>query len=335
MRNSSLLALGLLLALGVPKADAQTKEVTFAHQDMVEPFRVGQAAGAFEKATGYKINWKMFSGGGDVIRAMASGEVPMGEAGSAAATAAAAQGLDVEVIWVLDDINNAEQLVARPNSGVTNLPSLKGKKVAVPFVSTSHYQLMFALSKAGIAAADLQILNMRPPEILAAWERGDIDAAFVWDPVLAKIKAAGGKVILSSADVSRQGAPTFDTIIVNRPWAEKNKNFVVAFLKEIDQANAAYKADKAKFAADSDAAKAIAKVVGAAAADVPASLGEYAFPSAADQASDAWLAGGKDGGVAKAMANTAAFLKEQGRITNVPPDFGKFVDPEFAAAAAK
>ena len=194
---------------------------------------------------------------------------------------------------------------------------------------------MFALSKAGIAAADLQILNMRPPEILAAWERGDIDAAFVWDPVLAKIKAAGGKVILSSADVSRQGAPTFDTIIVNRPWAEKNKNFVVAFLKEIDQANAAYKADKAKFAADSDAAKAIAKVVGAAAADVPASLGEYAFPSAADQASDAWLAGGKDGGVAKAMANTAAFLKEQGRITSVPPDFGKFVDPEFAAAAAK
>ena len=81
--------------------------------------------------------------------------------------------------------------------------------------------------------------------------------------------------------------------------------------------------------------KAIAKVVGATPADVPASLAEYAFPTAAEQASPAWLGGGKDGGVATAIANTAKFLKAQGRITDIPDDFGKFVDPEFAAAAAK
>src|SRR5262249_36245810 len=155
-------------------------------------------------------------------------------AGSSPATAAAAQGLDVEVIWILDDIHDAEQLVVSPKSGVTDLAGLKGKKVATPFVSTSHYQLMYALAKAGIAPKDLQILNMRPPEILAAWERGDIDAAFVWDPVLAKIKAAGAKVLLSSGDVAKQGAPTFDSIIVNRAWAEKNKDFLTAFIKEID-----------------------------------------------------------------------------------------------------
>ena len=54
-----------------------------------------------------------------------------------------------------------------------------------------------------------------------------------------------------------------------------------------------------------------------------------------EQATPAWLGGGKDGKVAKALANTAAFLKAQGRITEVPDDFSKFVDPEFAAAAAK
>jgi taurine transport system substrate-binding protein len=335
MKASSLLTLGLLLALGASEARAQTKEVTIAHQDMVVPSRVAQSAGAVEKASGYKINWKMFGGGGDVIKAMASGEVPIGEAGSSPATAAAAQGLDVEVIWILDDIHDAEQLVVNPKSGVTDLAGLKGKKVATPFVSTSHYQLMYALAKAGIAAKDLQILNMRPPEILAAWERGDIDATFVWDPVLGKIKAAGAKVLLSSGDVAKQGAPTFDSIIVNRAWAEKNKNFLTAFIKEIDKADAAYKANRASYTADSDQVKAIAKVVGAPPADVPASLAEYSFPSAAEQASSTWLGGGKDGGVAKAMASTANFLKEQGRITDVPADFGKFVNPEFAAAAAK
>lgn len=335
MKVQSVVAFGLLFGLGLASAQAQTKEVTIAHQDMVVPFRVAQAAGAVEKATGYKINWKMFGGGGDVIKAMASGEIPIGEVGSSPATAAAAQGLDVQVVWILDDINNAEQLVVSDKSGVSDLAGLKGKKIATPFVSTSHYQLMYALNKAGVDAKDLQILNMRPPEILAAWERGDIDGAFVWDPVLAKIKAAGGKPILSSADVAKEGAPTFDAVIVNRAWAEKNKEFVAAFVREMDKANADYRANKAKYTADSDQVKAIAKVVGAAPADVPASLDEYAFPTAAEEASSAWLGGGKDGGVAKAMANTAAFLKQQGRITDIPDDFGKFVDPEYAAAAAK
>jgi taurine transport system substrate-binding protein len=108
-----------LLALGLPVtgAAAQTKEVTFAHQDMIVPLRVLMAKGEIEKATGYKINWKMFGGGGDVIKAMASNEVPIGEVGSSPATAAASQGLDVQVIWLLDDIGNAEQLVARNGSG--------------------------------------------------------------------------------------------------------------------------------------------------------------------------------------------------------------------------
>ena len=335
MKIQSIWAAGLLIGLGLASAQAETKEVTFAHQDMVVPFRVAEAAGAIEKATGYKINWKMFGGGGDVIKAMASGAIPIGEAGSSPATAAAAQGLDVEVVWILDDINDAEQLVVSEKSGVTDLAGLKGKKIATPFVSTSHYQLTYALDKAGIGAKDLQVLNMRPPEILAAWERGDIDGAFIWDPVLAKIKASGGKPILSSADVAKEGAPTFDAIIVNRAWAEKNKDFVTALIKEIDKANAAYRADKANYTADSDVVKAIAKVVGATPADVPASLAEYAFPTAAEQASPTWLGGGKDGGVATALANTAKFLKAQGRITDIPDDFGKFVDPEFAAAAAK
>ena len=335
MKIKSLLAFGFVAGLGITSVHAQTKEVTIAHQDMIVPFRVSQAAGAVEKATGYKVNWKLFGGGGDVLKAMASGEVPLGEVGSSPATAAAAQGLDIQVIWIIDDINNAEQLVVTNKSGINSLADVKGKKIATPFVSTSHYQLMFALSKAGINPRETQLLNMRPPEIAAAWERGDIDGAFIWDPVLTKLKANGGKSVLSSADVAKQGAPTFDALIVNKAWAEKNKEFVTALVREMAKADADFKANKGKYTADSEFAKVIGKVVGAEPKDVPATLNDYNYPTAAEQASAAWLGGGKDGGVAKAMANTAAFLKEQGRITEIPADFGKFVNPEFAAAAAK
>ena len=64
-------------------------------------------------------------------------------------------------------------------------------------------------------------------------------------------------------------------------------------------------------------------------------MGAYIFPTAAEQASNTWLGGGKDSGVAKAMADTALFLKEQGRITEVPADFSRFVNDEYVKAAAK
>ena len=57
------------LALAVTgSAFAQAKkEVTFAHQDMLVPLRIVQESGELEKATGYKINWRMFGGGPDCV----------------------------------------------------------------------------------------------------------------------------------------------------------------------------------------------------------------------------------------------------------------------------
>ena len=318
--------------LGVASAFAQTKEVTIAHQDMVVPFRVLIDGQGIEKAKGYKINWRKFGGGGDVIRAMASGDVQIGEVGRSPAAAAVAQGLDVKVFWILDDIGDAEQLVARNGSGVNGLADLKGKKVAVPFVSTAHYQLLFALQDGGVNPREVQVLNMRPPEIAAAWERGDLDATFIWDPVLAKVKA-NGKVLISAGDIAKKGRPTFDAIMVQGAWAEKNKDFVTKLTRMIAQKDEEYRTNKARWTADSAEVRSVAKIAGADPKDVPAAMSAYRFLTLQEQASNTWLGGGKDGGAAKALAETAKFLKEQGRVTDVPADFSKFVTDEYVKAA--
>jgi taurine transport system substrate-binding protein len=72
-----LLAGMLFTAVAAAPAFAQ-KEVTIAYQDMVVPYRIAQEAKELEKATGYKINWRQFAGGGEVIKAMASGAVQVG-----------------------------------------------------------------------------------------------------------------------------------------------------------------------------------------------------------------------------------------------------------------
>ena len=65
-------------AVAALPATAQ-KTVTFAYQDMMNPWRWVQQSQEVEKTTGFKINWRQFGGGGDVIRAMASGDVQLGE----------------------------------------------------------------------------------------------------------------------------------------------------------------------------------------------------------------------------------------------------------------
>ena len=321
---------GSLAAWSAAPASAADKEVTFAYQDMVVPFRVIMESGAIEKATGYKITWRKFGGGGDVIRAMASGNVALGEAGSSPIAAAASQGLPIELFWILDDIADAEQLVARDGTNVTDVKSLKGHTVATPFVSTSHYQLMYALQKAGLGAKDVKVLNMRPPEIAAAWERGDIDATFIWDPVLAKVKA-NGKVIDSAAKIAEEGRPTFDGLVADKAWAENNKPFMVAFVKLLADEDARYAAEKASWTPGSEPVKAVAKWTGADPADVPAGMASYRFPTLTQQASATWLGGG----AAAALKNTADFLKEQGKVQDLAPDYGKYVTDEYVKAAEK
>jgi taurine transport system substrate-binding protein len=309
-------------------AFAQAKEVTFAHQDMLVPWRIVMESGELEKTTGYKINWRMFGGGGDVIKAMASGDVQIGEAGSSPITAAASQGQDVKLFWILDDIADAEALIVRNGSGINSMKDLKGKKVATPFVSTAHYQLMVGMKLEGVDAKGVNVLNMRPPEIAAAWERGDIDATFIWDPVLSKIKG-NGKTIATSGSIGAKGFPTFDGLVVNAKWAAANEAFMVALVKALAKADEEYRKDGAKWTADSPQTKAVAKWTKADAKDVPAAMKLYKFPTMQEQLSAAWLGGG----AAKAMTNTANFLKEQGRVQEVKANYGDFVTDVYVKKA--
>ena len=85
----------LPFAFGAALAHAQDKTVTIGYQTIVGPFPVAIANGDFEKATGYKINWRQFTSAGDISAAFASGDVPIGVLGSTGIAAATSNGVDV------------------------------------------------------------------------------------------------------------------------------------------------------------------------------------------------------------------------------------------------
>lgn len=326
-RNLLGTAAAAVLTLTTYAAHAADVTLNIGYQPIVEPSRVPQADGTYEKETRAKINWQKFDSGADVITAIASGSIDIGYVGSSPLAAAASRELPIETIYVVGLISDAEALAVK---GITKPEDLKGKKIATPFVSTAHYSLLTALKHWKVDPKSVQILNLRPPEIAAAWERGDIDGAYVWDPVLAQLKKSGS-VLATSADVAKWGGPTFDAWIVSKKFAEAHPEVVTSFVKVTGAAYASYLANPDSWNAKSPEAEKIAKLTGAKTDEVPALLKGYTFPSLKEQASAELLGGG----TTKAVAETSAFLLEQGKIPGVLKDYNPYVSDRWVKEAAK
>lgn len=328
---------GLAAALLAAPAYAQTKLVV-GYQLIVGPFLSAIADGSFDtalKEAGYQVDWRQFTSGGDISTALASGSVPVGVLGSTGITSAATRGVNMQLFWILDNIGKSEALVARNGSGINSTADLKGKRVATPFVSTSHFHLLVGLEQVWkVPPRDVRILNMQPPQIVAAWQRGDIDAAYVWPPALTEI-AKTGKIIADSEQIGAASVPTFDGIVVDKAWAQKNPKFMAAFTGVLAKSYADYRANSAKWTADSPQVKGIVKLIGGKPDDIVEALGLLVFPTVEEQISKTWLGGGKESGAARAFAASAKFLKDQKQIDKALDDYSPFVTDQFAKAAAK
>ncbi|MCF6759537.1 taurine ABC transporter substrate-binding protein [Pseudomonas fragi] len=308
-------------------ANAQAQTVTIGVQSMFAPWKDAIAKQQFEKATGWDIQWRNFDSGGDVMMAMASGDVQIGVAGSSPIAAAVSRGVDAQLFWVLDNIADAEALVVRNGSGIVAPQDLAGKTLAVPFVSTTHFHALFALEQFGLTGK-VKVINLQPSDIPAAWERGDIDAAFIWDPALGRLKQSG-HVLLTSGQLTDWGKATFDGLVVDKQFAAANGPDMQAFTQVLQDSTASYVAAPKTWTAESPQVINVAKQSGAKPEEVPPVLALYQFPLASEQAGPAWLGGG----AAKALAATAEFLKAQKKIPALLPDYSAAINPTFVQNA--
>ncbi|WP_296260197.1 MULTISPECIES: taurine ABC transporter substrate-binding protein [unclassified Pseudomonas] len=318
----TLLRLVAALSLAGSTLLAQAADFTVAYQTTVDPAKVAQADGAYEKATGSKISWRKFDNGADVITAIASGDVQIGYLGSSPLTAAATRKVPIETFLIATQIGAAEALVARNGAGINSPQDLIGKKIAVPYVSTGHYSLLAALKHWNIDPAKVTILNLAPPAIAAAWKRGDIDATYVWDPALGVAKETG-KVLITSGELAKVGAPTFDAWIVRKDFADQHPEIVKAFAKTTLDAYADYRKDPAACIANTSSVDKLVKLSGAKASDIPGLLEGNVYPLAADQAKELGAP------TTEAIGKTAAFPKEQGKVDAVLADYTPYVSAKF------
>ena len=310
-------------AASKPAAAAAPKKLTIAYQAIPNGDLVVKHEGWLEKALpDTKIEWKLFDSGGSVNEAVAARSVDIGLAGSSPVSRGLSQPLPYEVPWIHDVIGKAEALVVKKD--ITSIEQLKGKKVATPLASTSHYSLLAALQDHQLTAKDVKIIDAEPDAIAAAWSRGDIDGAYVWNPNLAKLIKDGGHVLVTSADLAKEGKTTYDLAVVTKDFAGKYPDAVKTWVAQQDRAVKLYRSDP----------DAVATAVGAelnvSAEEVLPQLKDLIFLTAAEQAGPDYLGGG----LAKNLFAAAQFNKGLAQIDRVQPEasYGAAVNATYANA---
>jgi len=324
MAAARLTFLAAALALLAFQADAVN--VTVAYQTSAEPAKVAQADNSFAKESGASVDWRKFDSGAGVLRALASGDVQIGNIGSSPLAVAAAQKLPIEAFLLASQLGNSEALVVKKN--ITTPKDLIGKRIAVPFISTTHYSLLAALKHWGITPSQVQLVNLQPPAIIAAWQRGDIDGAYVWAPAVNELEKEG-KVLTDSAEVGSWGSPTLDVWVVRKDFAEQHPEIVTAFARSAIDAQQAYLNSPDSWLKQPDNLSKLSRLSGVPEAQVPGLVKGNTYLTAQQQVEQL----GKP--VNKAIVDTAQFLKAQGRVPQADNDYSSYVTSRFVAPLVK
>lgn len=177
-----------------------------------------------------EIEYIKVGGGGDMLRAIAADQIDFGGLGNPPTAIGVARGLPIQGTMVLNMLDFVEAMVVRTDTGIKSFKDLEGKKLAAPFGSTTHYLLLQALADEGIDPASMEILDLRPNDIALAWSRGDIDAAWFWEPNLDKTVKDGGHIFMTSGIMEKRGYPTWDVGVVMNEFAETYPDYVEKFI---------------------------------------------------------------------------------------------------------
>ncbi|MCH3963680.1 MAG: aliphatic sulfonate ABC transporter substrate-binding protein [Clostridium sp.] len=314
------------------EGDASPSVITIGYQQIPNDEILAKSKNWYEKELGTKVKFVQFDSGKDVNTAMASKSLDIALLGSTPAAIGVSQNLPYEVFWIHDVIGKNEALAAKNKANINSIKDLKGKKVAVPFGSTTHYSLLNALKAENVPASDVTVLDMQPQDIYAAWQRGVIDAAYVWQPTLTKLIALDGKEIINSGTLAKKGIVTGDIGIVNKDFAKKYPDVVTKYVKLQIKAYDYFKSNS------DDAAGSVAKELNISKEDSKKQMNELIWLSGQEEISNKYLGtSSKKGEFVKTLKDTADFLVQQKQIKSAPElsEFEKAVNPEFVEKALK
>lgn len=184
---------------GMSDKEVETVNIGYLPSDHDAALFVANATGMFKKA-GIDVELYEYNNGGDLMSAMASGELDVGYVGITPVIHPMSKGVPVRIVAGAQ--NEGSGLLSH-DSSVKSITDLKGKVVATPGESSIQSVLLkYDLKKNGMSASDIESPSMKVSSMNDALRTKNIDAMLTYEPyVTVSEKINKQTLVESSADI--------------------------------------------------------------------------------------------------------------------------------------
>ncbi|MGI4952426.1 MAG: aliphatic sulfonate ABC transporter substrate-binding protein [Janthinobacterium lividum] len=182
---------------------------------------------------GLTPEWVEFSSGPPMLEALNAGAVDFGAVGDTPPIFAQAAGSDLLYVGAQPVSGANSAILVRADGPVRTLADLKGRRLAFTRGSSAHNVALKALARAGLTTAEVQVVNLQPPDAGAAFRTGAIDAWSIWDPFFAIAEADPATRVLTTAEGL---APSNSFFLASRGFATREPGAVSGVLEAINGA---------------------------------------------------------------------------------------------------
>jgi len=224
---------------------AQTKMTIATGVDPVfSAYYVAQQEGLFKKH-GLDVRINTGPSGSAMVAFLVNGQIESAFGSEIAGVAN--HNLDPNVV-VVAQATRLVRWIAVVGRNVDTLDQLKGKKVGIARGSGGEVFWLAMIDKLKLNPADYTVVNVEAPEMVAALERGNIDAYAVWEPWVTRGLAAikNTKVLRTQEGILEQGVYVY----MNRGWIQKNPAPAEAFIRALVDATDLINHDRKRAAKD-------------------------------------------------------------------------------------
>ncbi len=125
-----------------------------------------------------------------------------------------------------------KELIARKDKGITTIDDLAGKKIGVTRRSGAEFLFGVFLTLNALSYEDVELVDLRPSEIVEAILNDDIDAGFTWDPYTYNIKKELGENVISWPG----GEDFYFVLLTKEDWIKNNPAAAERFMKSVLEA---------------------------------------------------------------------------------------------------
>jgi NitT/TauT family transport system substrate-binding protein len=252
MRLCLLLAV-VVLAAGCHKPETKELRLGFFPNITHAQALVGTSDGTFQNELGdIPLKTQVFNAGPAAMMALLSGAIDAAYVGPGPAINAflKSQG-DLQVI-----AGAAEGGAALVTHGAKSAQELHGKKLAVPQRgNTQDISLRYWLMQNFmIPDKDVALVPVSNPEIMALFERGEIEGAWLPEPWLSRLVAAGGHILVDQRSLWPEGHFHTTLLVANRSALDRKHDAIVRLLRAHIELTRRWQSDPKAFAAATGAA---------------------------------------------------------------------------------